>query len=103
LICPQLLVQRVAFKFRSLIRRNLRRRFTNDEECIGGTGRLARNTGGMQGVFNEAERNVMVARCASSGGVLGVENVVGIQVQYSSFSTSDNDTLVHELARFRGR
>jgi len=29
-------------------------------------------------VFNEAKRSVMVARCASSGGVLGVENVVGI-------------------------
>jgi len=27
----------------------------------------------MQGVFNDSERNVLVARCASSGGVLGVK------------------------------
>jgi len=32
---------------------------------VGRTSRLAWNPGGMQSVFNEAKRSVMVARCAS--------------------------------------
>ena len=70
---------------------------------VGITSRLAWNPGGMEGVFNEAKLSVMVARCASTGGVLGVENVVGIQVHCSSFGTFDNDILVHKLACFRSR
>jgi len=68
---------------------------------VGRTSRLVWNIGGMHGVFNEAKRSAMVARRASSDGVLGVEDVVGIQDH--CFSSFDNDILVHKLACFRSR
>ena len=37
--------------------------------------------------LSEAKRSVVVARCASSSGVLGDENAAGIQVHFYSFGT----------------